>query len=231
MLCLVCLCVSVQAQKQTVKFLSTYDNQQLHFGFLLGINSANFIVKTSPDIASLDSVLSVEPYAQSGFSLGIVSDLRMNQHMNLRFLTTLSFAERGLTYRVRSTKQNAIIEQKKNVESTFLMFPFNVKYRAARLNNYRVYLVAGATYMLDLASQEGADQNLKPEEIFVRIHKSDLLFEVGMGIDFYLEFFKFTPEIKMGFGIPDLLVHEDQIYSQAIRVLRSKMVMFTFYFE
>ena len=219
------------AQRPTTKNLAVYDNQILHFGFLLGLNSCDFVLKTDPDILSLDTVLSVETRAQSGFSLGIVSDLRMNSHWNLRFLPTLSFGERNIKYRINFQTKNEIREVKKKVESTFLMFPFNFKYRSARVNNYRVYLVGGPNFAFDLASQEDTDQLLKPDEALVKIRKADVMMEVGIGIDFYLEFFKFTPELKVGYGIPNLLVKDNEVYSQAISSLRSKIFMFTFYFE
>ena len=43
------------------------------------------------------------------------------------------------------------------------------------------------------------------------------MYEVGFGIDFYLEYFKFAPEFKATFGLVDMLVNDDSIYSSSIQ--------------
>ncbi|HIN39798.1 MAG TPA: hypothetical protein EYM84_05965, partial [Flavobacteriales bacterium] len=62
------------AQKLKPENLRKYDRQWIHFGFLLGINHADFIV--SPN--DFDStVYVVEANGDNGFTLGIVSNLRL----------------------------------------------------------------------------------------------------------------------------------------------------------
>jgi len=222
---------TVCAQKNQVENLKTYDHQRIHFGFLLGSNSANFVLKPSPNIELLDSVLSVEPESSSGFNLGIVSDLRINEHLNLRFQPTLGFAERRINYKIIHDYNKTTTFPVKRVESTFLMFPMGIKYRSSRINNYRLYLMAGVNYALDLASQQDADQSSNPDDVIVKIKKSDFLVEAGVGIDFYLQYFKFSPEFKIAYGLPNLLVADNEIYSRAISKLRSKIFMITLYFE
>ena len=43
------------------------------------------------------------------------------------------------------------------------------------------------------------------------------MYEIGVGIDFYLEYFKFSPEFKATFGLLDMLVKEETIYSSSIK--------------
>src|SRR4051812_1324666 len=63
------------AQRAKVKNQEKYDKQRIHFGFLLGINNTDFKVTRSDNFYLSDSALVIEPDGQSGFNLGIVSNL------------------------------------------------------------------------------------------------------------------------------------------------------------
>ena len=78
--------------------LQRYDNQQMHFGFSIGINSLDFNIKYNPDVMFKDSLYVLESQNQEGFNLGIVSNLRIGRYTDLRFIPTLVFGERHLEY-------------------------------------------------------------------------------------------------------------------------------------
>ena len=65
----------------------------------------------------------------------------------------------------------------------------------------------------------------------IKLKKSDLMYEVGFGIDFYLEYFKFAPEFKATFGLVDMLVNDDSIYSSSIKKMLTHGFTFTLTFE
>lgn len=219
---------TVEAQRRRVLNLPNYDRQTIHFGFILGVNNFDFDYRPIADLRSVDSVLTIIPQGGTGFSLGIVSNLHLGDNLDLRFLPTLSFGERRLIYRINYIVQDSLIRRDKRVESTFLEFPLLLKFKSARHNNMRAYVIGGAKPVIDLASQDKVDD--KGEKI-LKLKRNDLNWELGVGFDFYTQFFKFTPEFKMSFGLNNLLVQENNIYVNSVDRLRSKAFYISFLFE
>jgi hypothetical protein len=96
------------------------------------------------------------------------------------------------------------------------------------VNNYRVYVVAGVKYGIDMVSQAKVENKDKQ---FVKLQKNDYGYQIGFGFDFYLERFKFSPEIKMYNGVRNLLVDDSAIYSTSLRALYSKIFLISLTFE
>ena len=78
---------------------------------------------------------------------------------------------------------------------------------------------------MDIASQDKIDD--EGEEI-IKLKKDDLLGEVGFGIDFYLEYFKFSPEFKATFGLINMLIPDDGVYNNSIEKLMTRGFTLTF---
>lgn len=214
-----------QAQRRKVQNNSKYDLRTLHFGFTLAINSTDFRIKHIGDFAQLDSLYVLESIPAKGFNLGPLADLRLGQYFNLRFLPALSFAQRDLYYTFKSGSVS-----KRTVESTFIDFPLDLKYKSARINNYRMYVLGGFKYSLDIASQADVEDEVKGKES-VKIKKNDYGYEFGFGIDFYLEYFKFSTEVKMYNGLTNVLVQDNTAFSSPIDKLYSRVFLISFNFE
>ena len=213
------------AQRHTVPLnLPNYDRKPVHFGFLLGINSMDF--KITPKAIQADTLFILKSQDQKGFNLGIVSNFRLGRNTDLRFLPTLSFAERDINYTIEIDGE--LEEIKKDIESTFIGFPVNFKFKSNRYNNGRAYVLTGLKYNIDLASQKDIDD--EGQEL-IKLKKSDLMYEVGFGIDFYLEYFKFSPELKATFGLVDMLVNDESIYSSSIKKMLTRGFTVTLTFE
>ena len=56
-------------------------------------------------------------------------------------------------------------------------------------------------------------------------------FGFGFGIDFYLEYFKFSPQIKLCYGFLNLLSKDNTVYTQSIQRLTTNGWMLSFTFE
>ncbi|MFM2285814.1 MAG: hypothetical protein RLZZ543_1311 [Bacteroidota bacterium] len=218
----------VQAQKRRVLNLPNYDLQTIHFGFLLGVNTLNFIPTPIKDLRDVDSVLTILPGSGSGFSLGIISNLHMGDNFDLRFTPTLSFGERKLTYKINFVSSDSVMFRDKSVESTLLEFPISLKFKSARLNNGRAYLIGGVKPVIDLASQDKVDD--KGEKI-LKLKRNDFNAEIGFGFDFYSQYFKFTPELKMAYGLKNLLVQDNNVYTLGLNSIHSKAFYLSFTFE
>ena len=216
---------NIFAQRHTVPLnLPNYDRKAIHFGFLIGLNSMDF--KIFQNNISSDSLFILQSQEQKGFNLGIVSNLRLGRNSDLRFLPTLSFVSRRINY---SIKNKDLVEQiNKEVESTFIEFPINLKFKSNRYNNGRAYLITGAKYSLDLASKKNIEDD---DNELIKLNKGDLMYEIGFGIDFYLQYFKFSPEFKATFGLINMLIPDDGVYNNSIEKLMTRGFTLTFTFE
>ncbi len=209
--------------------LPRYDHAKYHFGFTLGFNSMDFAIRPVENYNLLDSLCIIESKPEKGFDIGIVSNLRLTEYLDLRFIPSLSFGDRSLTYKIIKSDSITIIKNKK-VESTYIEFPFYIKYKSARFfTDVRAYVLAGAKYNIDLASQSHKKE--ESDEIMIKLIRHDILYQVGVGFDFYLHYFKFSVELKMAYGTRNILEYENNIYTNGIDRLNSKIFYISFNFE
>lgn len=209
-----------------IQNLPGYDVKRLRFGFILGVNEMNFSVKRSPDYRTFDSLMIVQPESQWGFHIGIISDLRLGDYFNARFIPSLSFGDRILNYSI--IDKGDIKNYTKKIESTFVDFPLLLKFKSDRMTNVRAYVIGGFKYSIDMASL--AKKRVQDQDV-IKLKRNDFSLEFGTGFDFYLEYFKFGIEIKMAYGIRDLLKREGTIYTNTIEKLNTKIFYLTFTFE
>jgi hypothetical protein len=233
------------AQKRQVENMPTYDYSKYHFGFILAVNQMHFVIKPIANIEQtyFDSIASAEINADSaliysieseptyGFTVGIVSNLRINNSLDLRFIPSLAFGERNLDYRIMKFRDGTrtLVDVRKNIPSTFVEFPLHIKYKSRRLNNFRAYVMSGFNYRLDLSSQ--AKKRKDSGLVQVKLNRNDFYYDLGVGFDFYFEWFKLGTELKMSYGLLDVLKREGNIYTDGIERLSSKVFQFTFTFE
>ncbi|MFN9597406.1 MAG: porin family protein [Bacteroidota bacterium] len=214
------------AQRDRVKNLPAYDRQRVHFGFLLGLNTTDFKIKRIPDFNSSDTLFKVESDKQSGFNIGIIANVGLNELFSVRFAPDLAFSQRNLYYTFYDANQP--VEVVKEIESTFLEFPLDLKLKSKRVNNYRMYVLAGVRYNIDMVSQAKVQNK---EKDFVKLKRNDYGYQYGIGIDFYMERFKLGTELKMYHGFRNLLVDDPAIFSSSIDALRSRIFQLSFTFE
>jgi len=234
-------------QKQMVNYLTTFDEKRIHFGFTLGYNLLDFNISNynpigeNPDFVPgnwpKDPVQVTESsYVRSdlqalvpGFTVGIVSSLRLMEDLDLRFLPGMSFGERKLTYNIPVYDINAYEPLKfYSVKSTFLDFPLLFKYKARRINNDRPFVIFGGAYRQDISRTAKED--------LVKLKSGGFYAEVGGGWDHYFPFFRFSVEGKFSFGLNNQLnpipsQNQRQYYSQSIKYLRSNIFTLSFHFE
>lgn len=210
--------------------LLKYDKKPFHFGFLFGYDLFNYNISSKPDLAEYDSLMVINTRGMSGFSLGIVTDVRLGKYFDLRLIPGLSFGDRYINYTIRYATGTELVTAK-NVESVYLDIPILLKYKSSRmLNNIRAYVVAGGQYSFDMIS---AKKKKAPEhgEVVLKLNPHDVQAQVGVGFDFYCTYFKFTTELKMSFGFLNMLVPEDNMYATSVTSLKSKNLQISFIFE
>ncbi|HRI62381.1 MAG TPA: hypothetical protein PK228_21720, partial [Saprospiraceae bacterium] len=75
-----------------------FQGKNYYFGITLGYNQSDFRIYQSKDFILNDSFARAESVTGPGFNLGIVSNLKIGDYFDLRFLPTLSFTERTIRY-------------------------------------------------------------------------------------------------------------------------------------
>ncbi|MCT4579818.1 MAG: PorT family protein [Flavobacteriales bacterium] len=220
------------AQQVQMMNLRDFDKRAFHFGFALGYNSSDFYLDRDVlEDFERDSLLVLDVERRPGFNLGIVSSLDVSPTFKIRFLPTLSFQERNLAY-TYAYQGDSSVQWNKKVESTFLDFPLVMKFRTERIKNFAAYCLAGGRFGLDMASNKDVkNSNASLKDQIVKITKPDYGFEVGGGIDLFLEYFKFGIELKLSTGLKNVLIQENTQFSTPIDRLRTKMWTLSFTFE
>ena len=95
----------------------------------------------------------------------------------------------------------------REVSSTYIHFPLLLKFSAKRFNNIKPFVVGGFSAALNLSSnEENPDDNAVGQ---FRTKRGMLFYELGIGIDLYLFYFKFTPSIRGVFAINDELIRDN----------------------
>lgn len=230
LLMVLCLSAASYAQKGGfgVPNLQKYDKKLFHFGFSVGYNLFDFNLKNNAYYPQSDSLLVINTKPVSGFSLGIVTNLRIWKYFDVRFIPGLSFGERVLNYQFANKVKED--DKQRRVESVYLDLPLLFKIKSSRMHNVRIYVIGGVQYSLDLISNQ-KKQSKRPNEMLVKLNKNDVQGQVGFGLDFYCTYFKLTTEVKMGFGMLNLLVPEDHVYTSNITSVKSKTLQVSLIFE
>ena len=85
--------------------------------------------------------------------------------------------------------------------------PLLLKFSSKRIGNYRPYVLGGISTSLNLSSNQNSPEDNK-NKVF-RLKTNNLYYELGFGIDFYLQYFKFSPSIRGVFSLKNELVPDN----------------------
>lgn len=244
LLCVVILAATVNmavAQQRKVQNKPYIDLRPMHFGIQIGLNMQDVEMRnigpqliTLPEQESSEQLVLVDADTWNpGFSVGVVADMRLSQHLSLRVSPTMHFGSKHLVFRNFKDLNDAghPRETTQDLKNTYIAMPVDLKFSAQRFNNYRPYMIAGVSPMINLS---GKDQD------FIHLKRYDTMVEIGLGCDYYLPFFKLIPELKFCFSLSDTFdpKHADELtdvtkqaFARGINAAQSKMVVLTFYFE
>ncbi|MFN7774754.1 porin family protein [Flavobacterium sp.] len=209
--------------KDPIINLENFDKQRVHWGYFLGFNSFDFKIDYINPPAR-DIVVN----GTTGFNVGLVGNLRLHEYFDLRFEPGLYYTQRNLTYSGFTRTIDALRE----VRSTYISFPLLLKFSSKRVGNVRPYLVGGVNTTLNLSSNsKSLDDNYQQR---FRVKQWTNNYEIGFGIDLYLEYFKFSPSIRGIFGMSDELIRDnnpDSPWTGNISGFRTRgfVVNFTFH--
>ena len=227
LLLLVVLPLAAKAQFSQGSNLNYRDFQAkpYYFGITLGINRSDFRIYHSKDFIRSDSFARAESVTGPGINLGIVSNLRVGEYFDLRFLPTLSFIERTIRY-TQPGENGRIIQRP--IESVLVEMPFHVRYKSAPYHDFRLFVIGGVKYSFDVAS----DSRTRQAAGIVKIAPTDFQVEYGAGIQFFFPYFIFSPEIKISQGLNNVLIYNNQLQqSNVLEKVMSRTFTLSFHFE
>jgi hypothetical protein len=164
----------------------------------VGVNNYNY---------KLDYILNPEKKTlisdQTGINVGLIGDLKLRKNLNLRFEPGLYTNKSDIVFydRQNFTKNSDTL---RSIKSTYIHLPLLIKYSARRYNNLKPYVLAGLSTSFNLSSNQNSPED-NNNDVF-RLKTNTFYYELGFGIDFYLQYFKFSPSIRGVFSLKNELV-------------------------
>ncbi len=203
--------------------LEDHDNKPYHFGINLGFNQSHFLFSHHTRFLQYDSIKAVESINSTGINLAWLVNLRISDHFDLRLHPLdLTFSEKAFLYTEKYAEDSNLVEKK--VQSITLSFPVHIKFSSDRINNFKVYTIGGIKIDYDLASNAGA----RRAEDLIKLKRSDISVELGLGFNIYFPYFVLSPEIKLSSGLVNLHARDPDLrYSNVIDKINSKMITFS----
>jgi len=213
----------IRGHRDQIENLPNFDKRTLRFGFYLGMNNNSYKISyydqdewISPIPPKRVNDLFVSVDASLGFNLGFVVDYRLHQNISLRFEPGLMSNTKTLTFINPYFGGNdpdglPIYEgtdiKIRDLSSTYLHLPLLLKFSTNRYKNIRPYFIGGASYDYNFSSNE---TNSKDNyEVEFRMTSSNFMYEVGIGMEFYFNYFKFSPSIRGIFAINNEMVRDN----------------------
>ena len=216
------LSTSIYSQRNNTKIsnLQNFDQKKIHFGYYIGLNNYNYKLDYLNNPNS-DERINIEN--SFGFSVGLIGDLKLRKNLNLRF-------EPGL----KTNKLNVLYpnDEERKIKSTYIQLPLLLKYSAKRYNNIRPYVLGGLSTSFNLSSNQDNPQD-NASNVF-RVKTNTFYYELGFGIDFYLQYFKFSPSIRGVFSLKDELIPDNtstSIYTGNIDKMSTRAIFINFSFH
>jgi hypothetical protein len=205
------------------------DNAPFYFGLSLGYASATFQPSKHPTFLQNDSILVAEPVRSPGYSLRLMATARLNKRWEIRTNPGLVLGiERQFDYTLGSRQAYEEEKTVQKIQSNIATIPFHIKFNSDRIDNFKVYMLAGVKYDLDLSS----NANSRNADDMVKLNRSYFGAEFGIGFNFFLPFVTVSPEIKFSNGLGDIHARDaDLKYSSVFDKLQSRMVFFTLHLE
>lgn len=212
-----------QFKKDPIINLQNEDKTLLNWGYYLGVNQYDFQFEYENDIGQ--DVLVDKTF---GFNVGLIGEMRINEFVDVRFEPGLLYSQRILGFPGFTTENEAIRE----VRSTYIRFPLLLKLSTKRFNNFKPFIIGGGYAAVNLgANEDSLDDNSSGT---FRMKKNVYGYELGFGVDFYTEFFKFTPSIRGVFALTNELVADDDPNSPwtgNLNAVRTRGIFINFTFE
>lgn len=204
-----------------------HDEKNFHFGINVGVNRSHYSFTHHPRFLQYDSVMVVESINSTGINLAWLVNKRLSNHFDLRtYPLNLTFTEKAFQYHLKYPDKPAGEDSVsiRKIQGITLALPLQLKFSSDRINNFKVYMLAGGKVEYDLAANKGA----KNAEQLMKLKKLDYGIEAGIGFHLYFPVFVLTPELKLGWGLNNMHVRDTDLkYSNVIDKINARTISFS----
>ena len=215
-----------QRNYSKIENLQNFDQKKIHFGYYFGVNNYNYKLdyKVNPEKRTLIG-------DQVGINVGLIGDLRLRKNLNLRFEPGLYTNKSEIVFYERGefTKNTDTL---RSIKSTYIHFPILIKYSAKRYNNIKPYVLGGLSTSFNLSSNQNSPED-NNNGVF-RLKTNSFYYEIGFGIDFYLQYFKFSPSVRGVFSLKNEIVPDldsNSPWTSNIDKMSSRAIFINFSFH
>ncbi|MGB3776084.1 MAG: porin family protein [Leeuwenhoekiella sp.] len=185
--------------KERLTNLENFDKQRWSWGFFFGLNGYDY--KFDYEEYQQNDILVNQSL---GFNVGLLGNMRINDYLDLRLEPGLVFTRREILFPGQFASEQAAIRES---SATYIHVPLLLKVSTKRLNNFKPFIIGGVSYSYNLSSNEdNPDDNFDGQ---FRTTNNTYYYELGLGIDFYLYYFKFTPSIRGVFALNNELIPDE----------------------
>lgn len=204
-----------------------HDDQKFHFGISLGVNRSHYGIVHSSRFLEFDSVNVIESVNSTGINLAGLVNMRISEHLDIRtYPLNLVFTEKVFQYSLKTPdklKGEDSLTLKK-VQGITMSLPFHLKFSSDRINNFKVFIIAGGRLDYDLAANAGKKNN----DDALTLQKLDYAAEAGIGFHFYFPVFVLTPEIKITYGLRNVLSNDTRLkFTNTIDQINARAITFS----
>lgn len=199
------------------------EQRRWSWGYYLGFNNLDF---------KIDRIEESEPVLITkniGFNVGLIGNYKINNYLDLRLEPGVIFSNRDFDFTKFGDDDVARLRE---TRSSYIYVPLVLKFSTKRLNNFKPFVSGGIAIAHNLSSNEDNPSDNSAGQF--RLKATNYLYEVGFGIDLYLEYFKFTPSIKGIFGINDELIKDqnpDSPWTGNLDQLTTRGIFINFSFQ
>lgn len=202
--------------------METFQKQRLHWGYFLGFNMYDFKIDYKEDAPE------IQVESPLSFNVGLVGNLRLHEYFDLRLEPGLYYTQRNLTFPGLENPRDRLRE----VKSTYIHIPLLLKFSSLRVGNLRPYLTGGFSASYNLSSNFNSQED-NYEQRF-RMNQITYNYELGFGVDIFMEWFIFSPSIRGVFGLQNELIPDnnpDSPWTGNVDAMRTRAIFVNFTFH
>jgi hypothetical protein len=199
-------CLNSFAQSDLVLYNQNWEKKTVYWGYYVGLNqNTQRISYRKTD----DTFVDVQP--STSFNLGMIGGLRLHEYVSLRFEPGFTNSNVRLTFRNLQNSNDSLRVARAN----YFRLPLLVKVNSKKYRNMRSYVIGGVSYDRNFSGNENDDDD--NESGSFRMKENNFSYEIGLGMDFYLPYFIFSPSIRGIFAINNELVYDNNPDSEFTR--------------
>ena len=208
-----------------------FDVRKFNLGFTMGANLGRYKMTSFPNSFDEDTqtiLKSVQVVAKPGFTIGLITNLKIINNIDIRLLPSVSLEQRDFKFFLESKLDPDVDSLNiKKIESAFLNIPFMVKFKSDFYKAYRVYAQFGVQLSVNMASTK----KVRTDPDLLKTITTDFSFVSSVGIDLYGERLKLNPELRYALGLVDVYVPKNTRFAGAITELFSQSLSLLINFE